>query len=142
MAGFLNMMRPVEGYVPINPVVAFGDAYFGEETRQADMLSAEAKTLQFLKRNPGYQGLYKKIKAAEAGYNLGEIDAEQIQESFELLKGSLMSGTYTSDQYDDLDVYYGNTKITPRELGSLLDMGVKLLGDPNFRLQIRTAQQP
>ena len=142
MAGFLNMMRPVEGYVPINPVVAFGDAYFGEETRQADMLSAEAKTLQFLKRNPRYQGLYKKIKAAEAGYNLGEIDAEQIQESFELLKGSLMSGTYTSDQYDDFDVYYGNTKITPRELGSLLDMGVKLLGDPNFRLQIRTAQQP
>lgn len=143
MAGFLNMMKPVEGYVPINPAVAFGEGYFGEETRQADMLSAEAKTLKFLKQNPRYQGLYKTIKAYEAGYNIGEIDAEKAQASFELLKRSLMSGgSYTPDQYEDLEVYYGSTKITPREIVALLDQGVNLFGDPNFRLQIKPPANP
>lgn len=143
MAGFLNMMKPVEGYVPINPAVAFGEGYFGEETRQADMLSAEAKTLKFLKQNPRYQGLYKTIKAYEAGYNIGEIDAEKAQASFELLKRSLMSGgSYTPDQYEDLEVYYGATKITPREIVALLNQGVSLFGDPNFRLETKTPATP
>lgn len=143
MAGFLNMMKPVEGYVPINPAVAFGEGYFGEETRQADMLSAEAKTLKFLKQNPRYQGLYKTIKAYEAGYNIGEIDAEKAQASFELLKRSLMSGgSYTPDQYEDLEVYYGATKITPREIVALLNQGVSLFGDPNFRLETKTPANP
>jgi hypothetical protein len=47
IAGFLNMMRPVEGFVPVNSAVAFGDAYLGEETRQANMLPADAKMLEY-----------------------------------------------------------------------------------------------
>lgn len=62
MAGFLNMMKPVEGFVPVNPVVAFGEGYLGEETRQADMLPADAKLLEYFKNNPE---AYKDMLALE-----------------------------------------------------------------------------
>ena len=79
IAGFLNMMRPVEGFVPVNSAVAFGDAYFGEETRQADMMSADSKLLDYLSDNPDMLKAYKQINASKAGYDIGKLDYAQAQ---------------------------------------------------------------
>ena len=79
IAGFLNMMRPVEGFVPVNSAVAFGDAYFGEETRQADMMSADSKLLEYLSDNPDMLKAYKQINASKAGYDIGKLDYAQAQ---------------------------------------------------------------
>ena len=79
IAGFLNMMRPVEGFVPVNSAVAFGDAYFGEETRQADMIPADIKLLNYLSDNPDMLKAYKQINASKAGYDIGKLDYAQAQ---------------------------------------------------------------
>jgi len=87
IAGFLNMMRPVEGFVPVNSAVAFGDAYFGEETRQADMETAMMKTLKFLEKNPGLREDYLSTLKASSGVDpLSKMKSEEIQKTFDLVK--------------------------------------------------------
>jgi hypothetical protein len=90
IAGFLNMMRPVEGFVPVNSAVAFGDAYFGEETRQADMMSADSKLLDYLSDNPDMLKAYKQINASKAGYDIGKLDAVQAQGVLTALREALL----------------------------------------------------
>jgi hypothetical protein len=90
IAGFLNMMRPVEGFVPVNSAVAFGDAYFGEETRQADMMSADSKLLEYLSDNPDMLKAYKQINASKAGYDIGKLDSNQARELFSDLRDALL----------------------------------------------------
>ena len=90
IAGFLNMMRPVEGFVPVNSAVAFGDAYFGEETRQADMMSADSKLLDYLSDNPDMLKAYKQINASKAGYDIGKLDAVQAQGVLTALRDALL----------------------------------------------------
>lgn len=107
MAGFLNMMKPVEGYVPVNPVVAFGEGYLGEETRQAEMLPADAKLLEYLKANPEQYARMLSLEKTRAGA-IGEYKIEEAQKQAEEIKRSLIqkSSKYTGDDYSDLNVYY------------------------------------
>ena len=87
MAGFLNMMRPVEGFVPVNSAVAFGDAYLGEETRQSEMETAMMKTLKFLEKNPGLREDYLSTLKASSGVDpLSKMKSEEIQKTFDLVK--------------------------------------------------------
>lgn len=88
MAGFLNMMRPVEGFVPVNSAVAFGDAYLGEETRQSEMETAMMKTLKFLEQNPQYREDYLKTLAASStgGAALYKMDSDEIQKTFNSIR--------------------------------------------------------
>ena len=138
MAGFLNMMKPVEGFVPINPVVAFGEGYLGEETRQADMLPADAKMLQFLQANPEYKDFYLKGKAAEAGVLLSDTKAEVGQNYYDLLVSSAaQTQGIPLDQIakGNYQLYYKDTPITAATITSLLGQGVSVIGDPNFVLK-------
>jgi hypothetical protein len=107
MAGFLNMMKPVEGYVPINPAVAFGEGYFGEETRQADMLPADAKLLEYFKNNPEAYKDMLALEKARAGA-IGDYKIEEAQKQSENIKRNLIqaSSKYTADDYQDLNVFY------------------------------------
>ena len=98
IAGFLNMMRPVEGFVPVNSAVAFGDAYFGEETRQADMMSADSKLLEYLSDNPDMLKAYKQINASKAGYDIGKLDAVQAQGVLTALREALLRDIPIADQ--------------------------------------------
>jgi hypothetical protein len=135
MAGFLNMMKPVEGYVPVNPVVAFGEGYLGEETRQAEMLPADARLLEYFKANPAEYAKMLELEGTRAGI-LEDVDAEKVQAQYELIKRSLMSGSgYGSDKYGDLEVYYKDEPMTPRDLAALQKQGIALFGDPNLILK-------
>ena len=108
MAGFLNMMRPVEGYVPVNPAVAFGDAYFGEETRQADMESAMAKTLRFLDKNPEQKAAYMQTLRASSGVDpFKDIDPGKNRDAFDdLFLNRLRDYRITTDSQASADDFY------------------------------------
>jgi len=108
MAGFLNMMRPVEGYVPINPAVAFGDAYLAEETRQAEMESAMAKTLRFLDKNPEQKAAYMQTLRASSGIDpYKDIDPEKNREAFDdIFLNKLVSYRNTTDSQASGDDFY------------------------------------
>ena len=132
MAGFLNMMKPVEGYVPINPVVAFGEGYLGEETRQADMLPADAKLLEYFKNNPEAYKDMLSLEKARAG-TIGDYKIEEAQKQAEGIKRNLIqnSSKYTTDDYQDLNVFYKDPQtgkpvgpINATTLMSLQDRGL------------------
>ena len=138
MAGFLNMMKPVEGFVPINPVVAFGEGYLGEETRQADMLPADAKMLQFLQANPDLYQQYLESESAKAGVLLSDTKAEVGQNYYDLLVSSAaQTQGIPLDQIakGNYQLYYKDTPITAATITSLLGQGVSVIGDPNFVLK-------
>jgi hypothetical protein len=138
MAGFLNMMKPVEGYVPINPVVAFGEGYLGEETRQADMLPADAKLLEYFKKNPEAYEAMLSLEGARAG-TVGDVDATQAQEQYDTLKRSLMGSKFNTDDYPNLEVrykhpLYGDMVVTPATLMAMRGRNEGFFGDPNLYL--------
>jgi len=108
MAGFLNMMRPVEGYVPVNPAVAFGDAYLAEETRQAEMESAMAKTLRFLDKNPEQKAAYMQTLRASSGIDpYKDIDPKKNREAFDdLFLNMVQNYRITTDSQASADDFY------------------------------------
>ena len=144
MAGFLNMMKPVEGYVPINSAVAFGEGYLGEETRQADMLPADAKMLKFLQENPEYKDFYLESEATKAGVLLSDAKQDEADKVFYGLLNSL-SAKYgvPLDNIGDYKVIYtdpGSGKTMEIDSTVLLSMGdqsVKIVGSPNLELVLR-----
>ena len=144
MAGFLNMMKPVEGYVPINSAVAFGEGYLGEETRQADMLPADAKMLKFLQANPDLYDKYLESESAKAGVLLSDAKQDEADKVFYGLLNSL-SAKYgvPLDNIGDYKVIYtdpasGRTmEIDSTVLLSMGDQSVKIVGSPNLELVLR-----
>ena len=144
MAGFLNMMKPVEGFVPINPVVAFGEGYLGEETRQADMLPADAKMLQFLQTNPELYQRYLESESAKAGVLLSDAKQQEADRIFNSLLGNLsIKYGVPLDNIGDYKVIYtdpasGRTmEIDSTVLLSMGDQSVKIVGSPNLELVLR-----
>ena len=145
MAGFLNMMKPVEGYVPINPFVAFGEGYLGEETRQADMLPADAKLLEYLKRNKGALAKLQSLEATRAGTTIGEgAGSDEIRAGYLLLKDGLREEYgIGEDEIANYDIYYidpqtkQETFVSSRIFGSLFDNPIKEIANPNFILKLR-----
>jgi len=138
MAGFLNMMKPVEGYVPINPAVAFGEGYFGEETRQADMLPADVQTLKFLQDNPRFADLYKQMQAAKVGLTLSEVREGQPESVYRTLMFEKMQTLgYPNDQYPNLILTYEGKPVGPAFIGSKLGQGVDVYTDPRFGIGIK-----
>ena len=138
MAGFLNMMKPVEGYVPINPAVAFGEGYLGEETRQADMLPADAKLLEYFRNNPEAYERMLSLEGARAG-TIGDADPKQAQEQYDALKRSLMGSKFNSDDYPNLEIrykhsQYGDIPVTTATLMAMRSRGEGFFGDPNLYL--------
>ena len=145
MAGFLNMMKPVEGYVPINPLVAFGEGYLGEETRQADMLPADAKLLEYLKRNKGALAKLQSLEATRAGTTIGEgAGSDEVFAGYLLLKDGLREEYgIGEDEIANYDIYYVDPKtkqetfVSSRMFGSLFDNPIKEIANPNFILKLR-----
>ena len=67
LAGFMNMMKPQAGIVPISAPVAFVEGMLGEEDRQRKGTPAEIKTLQFLQANPDLAQFSKSLGGSKAG---------------------------------------------------------------------------
>jgi len=139
MAGFLNMMKPVGGYVPINPVVAFGEGYLGEETRQAEMLPADARLLEYFKKNPKAYESMLALEGARAG-TIGDVDSAEAEGQYDRLKRSLMqTAGFTSDDYPNIQIFYKvpggqDMPVTTATLMAMRSRGEGFFGDPNLYL--------
>ena len=144
MAGFLNMMKPVEGFVPINSAVAFGEGYLGEESRQSDMLPADAKMMEYLKSNPEMYDKYLEGKAAEAGLMLSEVKADEAQKTFNNLKYNLMNRfNIPFDKDADYKVMYddntgrGKILIDSTAVQAMGAQAVSILARPGYSIDLR-----
>ena len=140
IAGFLNMMRPVEGFVPVNSAVAFGDAYLGEETRQADMLPADAKMLEYLQNNPDMLDDYMSIEGSRAGVNLYKVNPDIVAGHYDNLLVALSQRT----QIPTDAIAKGQAEITfegkPIDITKIYEIigkgnGVQILADPRFSMR-------
>ena len=140
MAGFLNMMKPVEGFVPINSAVAFGEGYLGEETRQADMLPADAKMLQFLQKNPDLYKQYLESESAKAGVLLADTKADVGQGYYnQLIETASLKQNISLDQVakGNYQLTYRGVPVGPSDITSLLGQGVSIVGNSDFILEIK-----
>ena len=144
MAGFLNMMKPVEGFVPINSAVAFGEGYLGEESRQSDMLPADAKMMEYLKSNPEMYDKYLEGKAAEAGLMLSEVKQDEAQKTFNALKDNLMTRfNIPFDKDADYKVMYddgtgrGSIEIDSTGVQAMGAQAVSILARPGYSIELR-----
>jgi len=141
IAGFLNMMRPVEGFVPVNSAVAFGDAYFNEETRQADMLPADAKMLEYLKGDDEAFERYLRAEQAKSGILLADTKPELARGYYDMLISSLgqtqMPGVNVLDKLNQgqIRLVYKGAPVGTIEILALMDQNVDVLRDPGFKLE-------
>jgi len=141
IAGFLNMMRPVEGFVPVNSAVAFGDAYFNEETRQADMLPADAKMLEYLKGDDEAFERYLRAEQAKSGILLADTKPELARGYYDMLISSLgqtqMPGVNVLDKLNkgEIRLVYKGAPVGTIEILALMDQNVDVLRDPGFKLE-------
>ena len=141
IAGFLNMMRPVEGFVPVNSAVAFGDAYLGEETRQANMLPADAKMLEYLKGDDEAFERYLRAEQAKSGILLSDTKALEAESYYNMLIGSLgitqMPGVNVLDKVNQnkIRLVYKGAPVGPVEILALMGRNVDVLRDPGFKLE-------
>jgi hypothetical protein len=62
MAGFLAMMKPVAGPVPVNPFVAFGEAAMAEGVRQEGEIPDQLKLIQSISEDPELSKAFKKFQ--------------------------------------------------------------------------------
>tara|TARA_R100001369_G_scaffold75804_1_gene104823 strand:- start:148 stop:972 length:825 start_codon:yes stop_codon:yes gene_type:complete len=147
IAGFLNMMRPVEGFVPVNSAVAFGDAYLGEETRQADMLPADAKMLEYLQNNPDMLDDYMSIEGSRAGVNLYKVNPDIVAGHYDNLLVALSDRT----QIPTDAIAKGQAEITfegkPIDITKIYEIigkgnGVQILADPRFSMRRKLKKKP
>ena len=141
IAGFLNMMRPVEGFVPVNSAVAFGDAYFGEETRQANMLPADAKMLEYLKGDDEAFERYLRAEQAKSGILLSDTKALEAENYYNMLISSLgitqMPRVNVLDKVNrgEIRLVYKGAPVGPVEILALMGRNVNVLTDPGFKLE-------
>ena len=141
IAGFLNMMRPVEGFVPVNSAVAFGDAYFNEETRQADMLPADAKMLEYLKGDDEAFERYLRAEQAKSGVLLADTKSDLARDYYNTLIDSLAITQMPGVNVVDL-VNKGKIRLVRdgKPIGvvgilALMGKNVNVLSDPSFKLE-------
>tara|TARA_A100001388_G_scaffold270083_1_gene247194 strand:- start:5173 stop:6075 length:903 start_codon:yes stop_codon:yes gene_type:complete len=62
MAGFLAMMKPVAGPVPVNPFVAFGEAAMAEGVRQEGEIPDQLKLIETISQDPELLRAYKRFQ--------------------------------------------------------------------------------
>ena len=62
MAGFLAMMKPVAGPVPVNPFVAFGEAAMAEGVRQEGEIPDQLKLIETISQDPELLKAYKRFQ--------------------------------------------------------------------------------
>ena len=134
-------MRPVEGFVPVNSAVAFGDAYLGEETRQANMLPADAKMLEYLKGDDEAFERYLRAEQAKSGILLSDTKAPEAESYYNMLIGSLgitqMPGVNVLDKVNQnkIRLVYKGAPVGPVEILALMGRNVDVLRDPGFKLE-------
>ena len=143
MAGFLNMMKPQAGIVPISAPVAFGEGFLGEETRQADMLPSDVKTLQFLRANPGLMQDYLNISRARSGVTVGDLDpGERTERYFALVQDLAIKQNISADQLGNYRVVFDGVPVDPTIFGILISQNADIMSDPRFSLALKETVDP
>lgn len=143
MAGFLNMMKPQAGIVPISAPVAFGEGFLGEETRQADMLPSDVKTLQFLRANPGLMQDYLNISKARSGVTVGDLEpGERTERYFALAQDLAIKQNISADQLPNYQIVYNGIPVSPTIFGALYGQNADIVNDPGFSLALKETVNP
>jgi hypothetical protein len=126
--------------VPISAPVAFGEGYLGEETRQADMLPADVRTLKFLQQNPDLKKYYTEMSAARSGLQLSDVDPKYLQEVYNLVVTSkAREQGIGPDDIANYQLIYNGLPVSERSFSTILQSSPSILADPNFALQLRSS---
>ena len=97
MAGFLAMMKPVAGPVPVNPFVAFGEAAMAEGVRQEGEIPDQLKLIQSISEDPELSKAFKKFQREST-----QTPITQRQANAAALENIVKEELYGKD-YDDKD---------------------------------------
>ena len=76
MAGFLAMMKPVAGPVPVNPFVAFGEAAMAEGVRQEGEIPDQLKLIQSISEDPELSKAFRAFQRKSNPPSLTEKQAD------------------------------------------------------------------
>ena len=81
MAGFLAMMKPVAGPVPVNPFVAFGEAAMAEGVRQEGEIPDQLKLIQSISEDPELSKAFREFqrKSTPTPITQRQADAAAIE---------------------------------------------------------------
>jgi len=96
MAGFLAMMKPVAGPVPVNPFVAFGEAAMAEGVRQEGEIPDQLKLIETISQDPELLKAYKKFQreSTQTPITQRQADAAAIEN---IVKEELYGKKYKED---------------------------------------------
>jgi len=96
MAGFLAMMKPVAGPVPVNPFVAFGEAAMAEGVRQEGEIPDQLKLIETISQDPELLKAYKKFQreSTQTPITQKQADAAAIEN---IVKEELYGKKYKED---------------------------------------------
>jgi hypothetical protein len=126
--------------VPISAPVAFGEGYLGEETRQADMLPADVRTLKFLQQNPDLKKYYTEMSAARSGLQLSDVDPENLQKLYNfVVESKARAQGIAPDDIANYQLVYNGAPISDDFFSLVLQQNPSILADPNFALQLRSS---
>ena len=107
MAGFLAMMKPVAGPVPVNPFVAFGEAAMAEGVRQEGEIPDQLKLIETISQDPELLKAYKKFQreSTQTPITQKQANAAAIEN---IVKEELYGKDFDKDKAKVVSVATGN----------------------------------
>ena len=122
MAGFMALMKPTEGFVPINPLVAFGEAAMAEGARQEGEEPSMIQTLRAL-NEPGNEDLRAMYLAGQTKgkSSFDVLDALQGYNADLIAKNIIGVLGGEESKSDSLDIVFKNgSKVDVLEILALM----------------------
>ena len=110
MAGFLALMKPTEGFVPINPLVSFGEAAMAEGARQEGQEPSMIQTLRAI-NEPGNEDLKALYLQGQSSKGKGAFDVLDALQGFNAdLVAKNIIGVLGGEESksDSLDIVFKN----------------------------------
>ena len=123
MAGFMALMKPTEGFVPINPLVAFGEAAMAEGARQEGEEPSMIQTLRAL-NEPGNEDLRAMYLAGQTKgkSSFDVLDALQGYNADLIAKNIIGVLGGEESKSDSLDIVFKNgSKVDDLQILALLE---------------------
>jgi|TARA_R100000479_G_scaffold160661_1_gene98154 hypothetical protein len=107
MAGFLAMMKPVAGPVPVNPFVAFGEAAMAEGVRQEGEIPDQLKLIETISQDPELLKAYKRFQRESTPTPLTQKQANAAALE-NIVKEELYGKDFDKDKDKVISVATGN----------------------------------
>ena len=116
MAGFLAMMKPVAGPVPVNPFVAFGEAAMAEGVRQEGEIPDQLKLIETISQDPELLKAYREFqrKSTPTPITQRQADAAAIE--------NIVKEELYGKKYKDKDQVFNIETGLPMSSSALLEL--------------------